>query len=90
MPLPSNLTGHLISYRDPALASSLAMVKTDVKNVFCRVSFSRTGLPFFLYLDLRYLPAVCYKWALFLKQTESCLLCSEFSTVFSEFFLCYA
>ena len=55
----------------------LAMVKTDVKNVF----FSRTWLPFFFYLC--HLPATSQLGFVF--KTESCPLCSEFLTD-----LCYA
>ena len=51
-------------------AISLAMVKTDVKNVFWRVFFSRTGLPFFFFfwICVIYLLCTCYSWVLFLKQ----------------------
>ena len=49
--------------------SSLAMVKTDVKSAFWRVSFFRPDLSlFFLFLYLCHLPTTCYSWVLFLKQ----------------------
>ena len=48
--------------------SSLAMVKTYVKNVFWGVSFSRPYMPFFQSLYLCHLPTTCYSWVLFLKQ----------------------
>ena len=51
-------------------AISLIMIKTDVKNVFWRVFFSRTGLPFFFFfwICVIYLLCTCYSWVLFLKQ----------------------
>ena len=45
----------------------LAIVKTDVKNNFWRVYFSRPGLPFFL-LYLCHFPATCSSWVLSLKK----------------------
>ena len=55
---------------------SLALVKTDVKNVCWRVSFSRPGLPFFFFfLYLCHSPTTCYSWVLFLKQEVAhCIL----------------
>ena len=47
---------------------SLAMGTTDVKSVCWRVSFSRPGLPFFLFLYLCQSPTTCYSQVLFLKQ----------------------
>ena len=40
---------------------SLAMVKTDMKNVFWKCLF-------FFFLYLCHLPAICYSWVLLLKQ----------------------
>ena len=41
-----------------------------MKNVFWRVFFSRTGLPFFFFfwICVIYLLCTCYSWVLFLKQ----------------------
>ena len=39
-----------------------------MKSVFWRASFSRPGLPFFLFLYLCHSPTTCYNWVLFLKQ----------------------
>ena len=61
---------------------SLAMVTTDVKSVCWRVSFSRPGLPFFLFLYLCHSPDYSQ---VFVFKTGSCPLCSEFLTG-----LCYA
>ena len=56
------------------------MTKTDVKNVNVMKSlFSRTGLPFFYFLDLCHLPATYYSWV-FLFKTEGCSLRSEILT----------
>ena len=56
---------------------SLAMVKTDVKSFFWRVSFSRPGLPFFSFFV--FVPFTYYMLLLaFVIKTESCPLCSEF------------
>ena len=45
------------------------MVKTDVKSVFWRVSFSRDLVcHLFLFLYLCHLPTTCCSWVLFLKE----------------------
>ena len=58
---------------------SLAMVKTDVKNVFWKVFFSRPDLPFFFFF---YTCAILLLHPIvgFVFKTEGCPLCSEFST----------
>ena len=63
------ITWHILSGFFPLVfAISLAMVKTDVKNVFWRVFFSRFGLPFLFFLYLCHLSDTYYNWVLFLKQ----------------------
>ena len=48
---------------------SLAMVKTDVKNIFWRVFFSRTVQPFFVFLWICVIYLTCYNsWVLILNQ----------------------
>ena len=61
----------------------LAIVKTDVKNNFWRVYFSRPACHFFFIVLV---PFSCYMlWLGFVFKKEHCPLCSEFLTV-----RCYA
>ena len=67
----SKINWHILSGLFPLVfAISLAMVKTNVKNVSWKIFFQNLYAIFFFFFffDLCYLPVTCYSWVLFLKQ----------------------